>query len=307
MREENFPIKQEKITLYSNVDNLPLEVEIIAPENNIHGIVQISHGMAEHKERYEDFMKFLAKNGYVTVIHDHRGHGKSVQSDSELGYFYTEDINAIVEDLHSVTTMIQQQYPKLPLYLFSHSMGTLVARNYLKQYDDEISKLILCGPPTKNSTVNLAIMMANISKKVHGEQYRNHLLNNLAFGSANKRFGEVNAWLSSDSSEVERYQQDPLCGYIFTNNGFLNLSRLLKEAFNPQGWRLSNPNLPILLIAGADDPVIQNETKFYQLKEFLGQVGYQNISSNLYKEMRHEILNEKNRQKVYQDVLEYLQ
>ena len=129
-----------KHKLISEFDGLRLDVEEVVPDR-IRGIVQISHGMAEHKERYEEFMKFLAEHDYMAVIHDHRGHGNSVNDLVELGYFYTEDIQGIIEDLHQITRWIKEQYPGLPIYLFSHSMGTLVARNYIKKYDDEIKKL----------------------------------------------------------------------------------------------------------------------------------------------------------------------
>lgn len=237
----------------------------------------------------------------------HRGHGGSVRDVSDLGYFYTDNAQVIVEDLHDVTAFLQKRYPGYPIYMFSHSMGTLVARNYLKRYDHELSKVILCGPPTKNETIHLAILLAQISSKIHGELYRNHFLNQLVFGPANKKFGAVNAWLSSDAAEVERYIYDPLCGYIFTNNGFLNLFKLQKSAFEVSGWSIGNTDLPILLIAGADDPVIQGEKKFFQLKAFLKQVGYQNISTKLYSNMRHELLNETGRQEVYRDILSFLE
>lgn len=262
--------------------------------------------MAEHKERYRDFMQFLSAHGYVVAIHDHRGHGGSVRDVSDLGYFYTDNAQVIVEDLHDVTAFLQKRYPGYPIYMFSHSMGTLVARNYLKRYDHELSKVILCGPPTKNETIHLAILLAQISSKIHGELYRNHFLNQLVFYPANKKFGAVNAWLSSDAAEVERYIYDPLCGYIFTNNGFLNLFELQKDAFDANGWIIRNSELPIFLIAGEDDPVIRGEKKFFQLETFLKQVGYQNVSAKLYKGMRHELLNETGKRQLYHDILAFL-
>ena len=118
----------KKQTLFSPFDGLSLSVAISEPQGAPIGIIQFSHGMAEHKERYFPFMEYLSENGYICVIHDHRGHGGSVKSDKDYGYFYTEDIWAIVEDLHEVSVVIKEQYPYLPLYLFSHSMSTLVAR-----------------------------------------------------------------------------------------------------------------------------------------------------------------------------------
>lgn len=294
-----------KYKLTSKFDGLRLDVEEIVPDR-IRGIVQISHGMAEHKERYEDFMKFLAEHDYMTVIHDHRGHGNSVNDLVELGYFYTEDIQGIIEDLHQVTSWIKEQYPGLPIYLFSHSMGTLVARNYMKKYDAEIEKLILCGPPTKNAGAVSALLMAKASRSMKGGMYRNRYIHNLAFKGYDREEKIVNNWLSTDTEQVEAYNKNPLCGYVFTNNGFINLFQLMQEAFSTKGWEKNNLMLPILMIAGEEDPVIQSREKFEQLEQFLKELGYSNIKSKLYSGMRHELLNERNKEQVYQEILAFI-
>ena len=229
----------------SSSDGLKIELAYTIPKDEIKGIVQFSHGMAEHKERYFNFMEYLSNNGYVCVINDHRGHGNSVKDKKDLGYFYTEDTNFIIDDLHDVTKYIKEKYSNQKLYLFSHSMGTLVARGYMQKYDNEIEKIILCGTPTKNPE-NISI-----------------------------------------------YNDDELCGFIFTTNGFINLYKLLKKAFEPQKYEVKNKKLNIFLIAGKNDPVIQSEQKFKNLEQFLNKLGYKNIKSKLYPDLRHEILNEK--------------
>nr|WP_297873706.1 alpha/beta hydrolase [uncultured Blautia sp.] len=296
----------KKYKLISEFDGLRLEVEEIVPDR-IRGIVQISHGMAEHKERYEDFMKFLAEQDYMVVIHDHRGHGQSVNDLVELGYFYTEDIGGIVEDLHQVTKWIKEQYPGLPIYLFSHSMGTLVARNYMKKYDKDIEKVILCGPPTKNSGAASALLMAKASRTMKGGMYRNRYIHNLAFKGYDREGEAVNNWLSTDTEKVEAYNKNPLCGYVFTNNGFINLFQLMQEAFSIKGWEKNHLTLPILMIAGAEDPVIQSREKFEQLELFLKDIGYAHVQRKCYEGMRHELLNEKNKEQVYQDILTFIE
>ena len=125
----------------SSSDGLKIELAYTIPKEEIKGIVQFSHGMAEHKERYFNFMEYLSNNGYVCVINDHRGHGNSVKDKKDLGYFYTEDTNFIIDDLHDVTKYIKEKYSNQKLYLFSHSMGTLVARGYMQKYDNEIEKI----------------------------------------------------------------------------------------------------------------------------------------------------------------------
>lgn len=295
-------MKIEKII--SKIDKLELEMAIVEPVDFPKGIVQISHGMAEHKERYYNFMNLLAISGYIAVIHDHRGHGASVKKKEDLGNFYTEDSNVIVEDLHQITQYAKERYPSLPLYMFSHSMGTLVARNYLKQYDDEIKKLILSGPPTKNSFAKVGIALAKLMK--HWKS-GSSILDELTFGGYQQKYLEKNEWLCSNREIVKKYNEDELCGYLFTTNGFLNLYQLMQDAFQKKGWNLKNPDLKIFVIAGKDDPVIQNEKKFNELIDFLKEIGYQQISAKLYEGKRHELLNEIEHQWVEKDILRFLE
>ncbi len=292
--------------IQSSKDNLILEMAISGPQITPIGIVQLVHGMSEHKERYFKFMDYLSARGYVCVIHDHRGHGASVKDSSHLGYFYTEDISFIVDDAFQVTEYIKAKYTKLGISIFSHSMGTLVARNYLKKYDDQIDKIILCGPPTKNGLVNIALTLATITKTLYGKYDPNKFLDKLSLRAYNKGCDVKNGWISSDVETVDEYNRDGLCGFTFTTNGFINLYKLLKEAFIKQDWDVKNPSLPIFLIAGADDPVIQSEKKFYELKDFLNGLGYKNILSKLYKHKRHELLNEIGLKDIYKDILDFL-
>lgn len=292
--------------IVSKNDKIELEIAIAEPKQEAKGIIQISHGMAEHKERYYDFMNYLAKNGYICVIHDHRGHGASVKQKQDLGYFYSEDINYIVDDLYQVTEFIKNKYKGLEVILFSHSMGTLVARNYLKKYDSAIKKIILCGPPTENKLADLGILIAKISKIFKKDNTSNKFLNKLTFGNYNKGNKIENEWICSNTETVKKYNQDELCGYIFTTNGFINLFKMMKQAFNKENWKLENKDLDIFIIAGKDDPVIQSEEKFNYLIKFLTEIGYKNIESKLYEAKRHELLNEIENEKIYEDILKFI-
>ena len=297
-------MKTEKIK--SSSDNLELELIYMEPKGEIKGVVQISHGMSEHKERYYDFMEYLKDNGYAVVIHDHRGHGNSVKKRGDLGYFYTEDINYIIDDLYDVTKYIKKKYKDKKIYLFSHSMGTLVARGYIQKYDNEIEKLVLCGPPTKNELTKFAIKLSQISKYINKDNKPNKLLNKLTFGSYNKDKSIDNSWLSKSIDNVNNYNKDELCGFIFTSNGFINLYKLMDNAFQKDGYKMQNESLPIFLIAGSDDPVIQSENKFLELVDFLKKLGYKDVTSKLYKGLKHEILNEEERNTIYKDILNFL-
>lgn len=293
-------------SIVSSSDGLKLDIAYIVPKGEALGVIQISHGMAEHKERYFDFMEFLASNGYICVISDHRGHGKSIKNEDDLGYFYTDNINFIVDDLHEVTLYIKKKFKDEKIYLFSHSMGTLVSRCYIEKYDADIEKLVLSGPPTYNPLTPVAIGLAYLGKLFGLGRKRNKFLNKLTFGNYNKGYDEENSWLSKNSDNISVYNDDELSGFIFTTNGFINLYKMMRQAFKKKDYQVNNKDLDIFLIAGADDPVIQNEKKFRELKEFLKGVGYKNIKSKLYKDLRHEILNEKEKDQIYKDVLDFI-
>lgn len=300
----------ENSKIKSACDELMLDVLTVVPDGEIKGIVQISHGMAEHKERYIPFMEFLAKNGYVTVIHDHRGHGKSVKSKADLGYFYEENAEYVVEDLHQITTFIKNKYPNQKVILLGHSMGSMIVRKYIKKYDKDIDKLIVCGSPSKNPLVDLALLLVRILRAFKGEHYRSNLMQKLAFGKYGKKFQQSkseNVWICSDNKVVNNYDDDELCGFTFTLNGFSNLFHVMKDIYSKKDWALSHKNLPILFIAGADDQVIINEKKWLESQEFLKNLGYENIEKILYPNMRHEILNEINKDVVWKDVYEWIE
>ncbi len=300
---------KEFLTIYSNCDGLPLSTAIFIPEEEVKGIVQISHGMAEHKERYFYFMEYLTERNYVVVINDHRGHGESVRDKDDLGYFYDESGEYIVKDLHQITLYMKERFPGKPVYLFGHSMGSMAVRMYIKKYDSEIDKLIVCGSPSKNPLVDVALFVVRFQKLFKDDRYRSRLIQNLAFGSYNKNIDKPisdNAWLSSDENNVKNYDSDDLCGFIFTLNGFRNLFLLMKEIYITSGWALKNKDLPIMFIAGRDDPVIVSEDKWNESREFLKKLGYTNVRGKLYKGLRHEILNENIKENIYDDIVKFM-
>lgn len=295
--------------LVSEYDGLPLSVLCVVPEEEIKGVVQIAHGMSEHKERYLPFIEFLADHGYAGVINDHRGHGKSVRDKSELGYFYNSGQKGVVKDLHQVTLWVKNQFPGKKFFLLGHSMGTLVARNYIKEYDFELDKLILTGPPCKNPAVDMGLALARIQKKIKGDHYKSKEIQAIAFGPYAGKFpGEKSksAWICSDLAVVDTYDASELCGFTFTTDGFEALFLLMKETYSKKGWKMQKPELPVLFLGGSEDPCIGNGRKFVQEMQFLKQVGYQHVTGKSYPGMRHEILNEKGKEEVFENILLYL-
>lgn len=304
-------MRTEKCTVDSRYDNVKISCLICHPDNKdmIKGIVQISHGMCEHKERYIPFMEFLCSNGYICVINDHRGHGESVIDKADLGYFYSGGAEAITDDLLCVNEMIRDRYPDTPLFLFGHSMGSLAVRSFVKRFDKFIDALIVCGSPSKNPAAGIGRILTRFIATFNGDRHRPAIIQKMAFESFNTRFEAegTNAWLSTDKANVEEYNNDPLCSYQFTANGFIGLFDLMLDTYSDKGWLVSKPELPIHFIAGEDDPCISNLKALQEAVQHMSEVGYVNVTYKTYKGMRHEILNETDKQYVWDDILKILQ
>ena len=292
----------------SSSDNLELDVLKIEPKSDIKGVIVIAHGMAEHKERYIGFMDFLANHNYVAIINDHRGHGASVKSKNDLGYFYDETGNYIVEDIHDLIMQAKKDYPNVSITLFGHSMGSLVVRKYIKKYDDTIDKLIVCGAPCDNPLKGVALSLTKLIKVFKGDHHRTNLINTIAFSGNDKKFSGTltNRWLSKNEDNVKAYNANELDGYVFTTNGFINLFKLMIDTYSIEAWKVTKPDLPILFIAGSDDPCIGSKDLWLSAQDFLKKRGYLNIEGILYPEMRHEILQEDDKELVYNDILEFI-
>ena len=302
---------QEKFTVTSRVDTLKLSGLYMQPDQKpCKGIVQILHGMSEHKERYIPFMEFLADCGYASIIHDHRGHGESVKEVSDLGYMYEVGTDGFLDDVFLINGLAREKQPNIPLILFGHSMGSLAARSFLRKHDDVVDGVILSGAPCKNPAVGIAQLLAKLQKKIFGAKHPAVLLNNISFMSYSKRFpneGSSFAWLNSDPAEVAVYDADPACGFVFSVDGFETLFELLSRTFKMDGWQCKNKSVPVLLIAGENDPCIGSRELFLHEVGFMKSVGYTDVEAVLYPGMRHEILLEPEKEKVFFDVKAYLE
>lgn len=293
----------------SRSDGLMLEVLQVVPRDKVKGIVQIAHGMQEHKERYLDFMSYLASEGYACIAHDHRGHGESVKDPSDLGYFYDQKAEAIVDDLNDVQDYMRIRYPHVPVYLLGHSMGSLIVRKYLKKYDDRISGLILSGPVYNNPGAKAGLNLVKAMATLRGDHFISASVQKMVDGSFDRHIegDQKNRWLSHNEESVQAFNDDEKCGFPFTLNGYGNLLQLVLDVYDKKGWQLKNPDLPVLFLGGEEDPVIGSPEEFQKTVQSLKDMGYNNVQSRLYPNMRHEILNEINRRQVYEDILTFLE
>lgn len=310
-------MKETIYTHISGTDGLALSVLRLEPDDSstIKGIVQLAHGMNEYKERYIAFMEFLVNQGYITIIHDHRGHGKSIKEPNDLGFMYEGGFEALIDDTHEITLEVKKYASEtlgikdLPFILLGHSMGSMIVRCYIRKYDADIDKLVVIGCPSKKSGMKPGLLLIRIFRIFKGEKFKDKFIGHLVLGGYDKRFkkeGVPNSWVNSDLTKVAEYNADPLCIYYFTLNGYENLVRLTILTYTDGGYVLKNSSLPIIFLSGVDDPCGISEKAVNSAADFLKKQGYKNVSVKLYEGMRHEILNETKKEIVYDDILNFI-
>lgn len=279
-----------------------------ADYGSVKGVVQITHGMAEHSNRYGRFAVELCKNGYAVFICDLLGHGNSVSDDSELGYFGENGVESLVDDMKQLNDIARREYPGLPVYLFGHSMGSFLSRAYTAKYPDTIDGTIWCGTSGANPAAGLGIALARAIEKRSGDHHRSDFLNSLAFGKYNKRTENETQfdWLSKDKEEVKKYIDDDYCGFVFTANGFKTLFSLLKQISGKDWYRAVPNDKPIFLIAGENDPVGEYGKGVNEVFMTLKKTGHSSVEMKLYPGDRHELLNEIDRDAVTKDIIDWL-
>lgn len=273
-------------------------------------IVQIIHGMAEHVDRYEDFAKFLTDKGILVTADDHLGHGKSI-TDGHAGYFCKQDpATVVVRDVHRLKKITQEQYPGVPYYILGHSMGSFILRNYLFRYGKGIDGAIVMGTGMQPKGMVLALKAMTAVAGVFTKKYAPcEAINKIGFGSYLKRIENPrtgNDWLTKDEAIVDKYNADPLCGFTFTANGFKTLAELILRLHKESNLSKMPVTLRVLITSGAEDPVGdygQGPKKVYEA--FKAQ-GMQRVDIKLYDNDRHEILNETDKETVYEDIYNWI-
>ena len=288
-----------------------LHIIIWKPTSTILAVLQISHGMIEHIERYDEFANYLAQKGFLVVGNDHLGHGKSVSNQDELGYFKASDSSkTVVDDLHQLTLLIKSKYPDLPYFLLGHSMGSFMVRRYIMTYGNELNGTIIMGTGQQSAIAlragKLLIRLISLFKPM---THRSKLIEQACFGTYNNKFKPMRTkfdWLSRDNAIVDAYIQDPLCNFTFTLNGYLTLFNTLSFIRRTKNIKKIPKNLPIFIVSGNDDPVGNFGKMVQKVYYHYKKIGIQDISLKLYKNARHELLNEVDRDEIYVDLYTWL-
>lgn len=272
-------------------------------------VLQIAHGVAEHILRYDGFARYLNEQGILVAGHDHLGHGKSLPEGAVPVYFGDGATwETVVDDIHLLHQRLREQYPRLPILLMGHSMGSFLSRTYLIRYPGTVDAAIIMGTGWQpEMTIRGGLLLAGAIARIKGPDATSKLVTNMAFGAYNKAFGDKprtpNDWLSADTDNVDAYMADPLCGADATVGLFRQM--LLGIRFNQRlsNLRQMDPQTPVLFIAGAKDPVGDCGNGVRRTYQEFRRAGVQDCTLKLYPGLRHEILNEKAQQRqIFEDI-----
>lgn len=294
-----------KLPSTDKVNNI--HVYIWEPENKPEAILQISHGMKEHIMRYEEFAKFLSSKGILVIGNDHLGHGNTVKDEADFGFFGSERSKTVVDDLHEVTLYAKSKFgADIPYFLLGHSMGSFMARRYLMTYGNELSGAIISGTGSQPGLL-LACgrMIANITGLVKGDRYIPTLIKNMAFGTYLNHIDNPRTesdWLCKDEKIVDKYNNDKFCTFEFTVDGYKTLFESIAFIQNKNNINKIPKSLPIIFISGSEDPVGEYGKGVKRAYEDIKNSGVKDVESILYEGGRHEMLNEIEREDVYNDI-----
>lgn len=283
----------------------------VYPKPEAQAIVFILHGLAEHGGRYDDFALFLSNKGYEVVVPDHRGHGETGKQAGKLGYFADDQgFERVVDDCNELIHLHTMNQNDKKIILLGHSMGSFLARRYVQKYPQVVDRLILVGTGGDPGFMGkVGSQIAAWKSKGSGSKEQGDLLNKLTFGSYNKRISSPTSefdWLSTDTETVRAYEEDSLCGFVSTNQLYVDLLAGLQTIHSKKELERVPKDLPILLIAGTDDPVGNYSKGVRLLARDYQKMGMEDVTLVLIEQERHEILNGTNRHKVYDHIANWI-
>ena len=281
------------------------------PDSKPRAVVQIAHGIAEHIDRYRPFMEFLADNGFVVAGNDHLGHGKSIRVPEEQGFFAEKDgWWRVVDDMDKLHDIMSKEYPELPYVLFGHSMGSFLTRTYLIKHPDKYDGVILSGTGHQSPALVLGgNAAASVMAKLNGAIGDGAKLDSLAFGTYLNKIENPRTkfdWLSRDTEQVDKYIADPLCGFVGKIGLYRDMMQGIKFITDKKNIAQMNKEKPVYFMSGDGDPVGDYGKGVERAYKAFCDAGLHDVFMRLYPGGRHEMLNETNKEQVYQDILSWL-
>lgn len=306
MRSDTFTFKTE--------DSTQLFVHRFQPDDGVarKAVVHVAHGMAEHGARYARFAGALTKAGYVVYANDHRGHGKTVTTSDELGFFAPSNgFRLVVRDLQELVVFEKAENPGLPVFLLGHSMGGFLVQSYMIEAGAGIRGAILSSTSGKPSLLASAgRVVARVERARLGARAKSALLHKLSFEAFNKPFGPAARtafdWLSRDPAEVDKYVADPLAGFVVSTQLWVDVLDAVAAISRPEAQARIPKGLSVFAITGSEDPVSERTKSLQQLIGAYRRAGLTDVTHKFYAGGRHEMLNETNRDEVERDMIAWL-
>ena len=280
------------------------------PDSQVRAVLQIVHGIAEYVERYDGFANFLNRQGILVVAEDHMGHGKSISQECPRGYF-AGGWQTAVDDTYRLTRDTMAEFRDVPFILFGHSMGSFMARTILAKYPDSgITAAVICGTGWQPAPVLAAGKAAcALVCRAKGERAPSPLLQAMAFGTYNRKVEHPRTpydWISRDNSVVNAYKADPLCGFTPTAGLMRDMMEGIAYIQREENLAKMGKALPVLFIAGGDDPVGSYGAGVRTAAEAFRKAGMERVDVRIYPLCRHELLNEINREEIMDDVSRWI-
>ena len=297
---------------YPSADGVhTIYAEIYTPRSaTAKGVIQLAHGMIDYTARYTGLADYLTERGYILAGNHHLGHGKSVLSDDDFGYFADKGgLEYVLADMHTMNKKLRETFPALPIVLFGHSMGSFLSRLYVARHPHNVKAFIINGTGGKNPLVGMGMTVAKLVKALYGPRHRSGLINTLAFGSYNSKFPKeegANAWLTRDVAAVAGRDSDRFTNFKFTVSGYIDLFTALRDC-NSKKWYQEYPKeLPTLIVSGDMDPVGDYGKGPSEVYKGLMLAGASNVTLKLYEGARHELFNETCKEEYFADLVEWL-
>lgn len=266
------------------------------------GVVHVMHGAGEHKGRYHSLCSKLQEDGFAVIISDMRGHGESTNATYVLGY--VDGVDNLLEDQALVMNVAKKRYRNAPYYIFAHSLGSMLARCFLQEHDAEVDKLVMSGMASYIPLVGIGIPLIKTINKIKGTYGYSKIVNLVKDGIGL----EDDDWICNNEASMEKFRKDPYCkGFKYHNNGIATILEADNRLNEKERYHCLHPELPILSLSGAEDPITGGPEGITDSMQTLSDVGYTELHAIVYPRMKHEVIHEKEADQVLQDLFLFLE
>ena len=301
----------EEFTIDSRDMKTKLHAVKWVPKGQVRAVLVVVHGMAEHIMRYAEMAEYFNSQGILVAGIDLLGHGKSVKTDDELGYFCDRDAaTVIVRDVHRLKKVVQAENPGVPVFILGHSMGSFIVRNYISRYGTGVNgAIILGGNDTSWGQAFSGKFMTSFIAIFHGWHYRSHFCSKVTLGPYLDRIENpksTSEWISVRPEVVKKYDEDPLCGFEFTVNGYHTVAEMAMRCRKKELLAKVPKDLPLLIMSGENDPVGLYGAGVKRMYEKYKKLGITEIKMDIRSGDRHELLNEPDRFEVYEEIRNFM-